>query len=493
MKLLSEITAQLQDPVITGNASIMVRSLTMDSRSVSPGALYVAIKGLHADGHNFIADAIANGAGVIVCETLPGEISGEITYVEVKDSATALGLIASVFYGDPSTELTLIGITGTNGKTTIATLLHETFTSLGFRCGLISTIRYHDGIDDTDASHTTPDALRLQQIIRDMVENGCDYCFMEVSSHAVVQKRIAGLTFAGGIFTNLTHDHLDFHPTFDDYLKAKQAFFTSLPKHAFALVSKDDRNGMVMVQQSRARVYTYSTTTMADFHAKVIENTIDGLHLDLGGSRVWFRLTGAFNARNIAAVYGAAMLLQADDQEVLEVLSSLEPVEGRFQQFRGPDGVIAIVDYAHTPDALKNVLETIRDVNREEGRVVTVVGAGGDRDPFKRPLMARIASSFSDHVILTSDNPRTEPPEKILQEMQQGLDSAGKRKSLTITDRREAIRAAVMMATDGDIVLIAGKGHEKYQEINGIRHPFDDMAVVQEAMDQKSINTQDKP
>jgi UDP-N-acetylmuramoyl-L-alanyl-D-glutamate--2,6-diaminopimelate ligase len=493
MKVLADIIQQLNEPVIRGDSHIKVRSLAMDSRKVTQGSLYTAISGVHADGHTFIEEAITNGATAIVCETMPSAISGDVTYVLVNDSATALGLIASAFYGDPSSELTLIGITGTNGKTTIATLLYETFSRLGYKCGLISTIRYNDGVDDSDASHTTPDALRLQQMLRDMVENGCDYCFMEVSSHAVVQKRISGLTFAGGIFTNLTHDHLDFHPTFGDYLKAKQAFFTSLPKHAFALVSKDDRNGMVMVQNCRARVYTYSTTTMVDFHAKVIENTIDGLHLDIGGNRVWFRLTGAFNARNIAAVYGAAMLLQCDEQEALEILSNLEPVEGRFQQFRGPDGVIAIVDYAHTPDALKNVLETIREVNHEDGIVITVVGAGGDRDPYKRPLMAGIAASFSEKVILTSDNPRTESPEKILQEMQQGLDSAGKRKSLSIADRREAIRAAVMMANEGDIILIAGKGHEKYQEINGVRHPFDDMEVVREAMEQKTSNTQEKP
>jgi UDP-N-acetylmuramoyl-L-alanyl-D-glutamate--2,6-diaminopimelate ligase len=489
MKILSDITSQLHEPEIRGDRYVMVKSLAMDSRKVTSGALYVAIRGLHADGHDFIDDAVAAGATVIVCETLPATLAEGVTWIRVKESQSALGHISSAFYGNPSSELHLVGITGTNGKTTITTLLHETLTQLGYKCGLISTIRYNNGIDDVDASHTTPDALRLQQILREMVENGCDYCFMEVSSHAVVQKRIAGLTFTGGVFTNLTHDHLDFHPTFDDYLRAKQSFFTSLPKRAFALVSKDDRNGMVMVQHSRARIYTYSTATVADFHIRVIENTIDGLHLDIGGTRVWFRLTGAFNARNLAAVFATAMLLECDEQEVLEVLSNLEPVEGRFQQHRGPAGTIAIVDYAHTPDALKNVLETIREVTRDEGRVITVVGAGGDRDPFKRPLMADIAATFSNQVILTSDNPRTESPEKILQEMQKGLDIVGIRKTLTITDRREAIRTAVTMAGEGDIILIAGKGHEKYQEINGVKHPFDDMEVVREAMEQQSSNS----
>jgi UDP-N-acetylmuramoyl-L-alanyl-D-glutamate--2,6-diaminopimelate ligase len=413
-----------------------------------------------------------------VCQEFPADLPEQVTWVRVPDSAVALGIMASAWFHHPSAELILVGVTGTNGKTTVATLLYDTFSALGYRCGLISTIRYATPAGDEPASHTTPDALRLQQLLRRMADQGCDYCFMEVSSHAVAQHRIAGVKFAGGIFTNLSHDHLDFHADFDDYLRTKQSFFTGLSKAAFALTSKDDRNGLVMVQKTRAKVFTYSTQTVADFHVKVIENTIDGMHLEIGKQSVWLRLTGGFNARNIAAVIGAATILQVDEEEVLRVISTLEPVEGRFQQYKSPQGVTAVVDYAHTPDALRNVLETIREVNPDEGRVITVVGAGGDRDPFKRPQMAAIAASLSTRVILTSDNPRTEDPMAILAEMQKGIDGPGLVNTLVIADRKEAIKTAVMLAEPGDIILIAGKGHEKYQEINGVRHPFDDYDIV---------------
>ncbi len=486
MKMLSEILDCLHEPEITGDTSVRISHLTMDSREVTPVSLFTAVRGTKTDGHLFIPAAIKAGAKVIVCEEAPDGLSEKVTIVRVRDSASALGQIASAFYNHPSEELALIGVTGTNGKTTIATLLYETFTALGINCGLISTIRYITGDKDEAASHTTPDAIRLHRMMRQMVNHGCEYCFMEVSSHAVVQKRIAGLHFTGGIFTNLSHDHLDFHPTFHDYLLAKQSFFTGLPKKSFALTTHDDRHGRVMVQNTRARVFTYSTTTVADFHCRVLENTMEGLHMEFGNLRVWLRLTGTFNARNLAAIYATALIMEMKEEDVLRVLSDLEPVEGRFQQYREADGCMAVVDYAHTPDALKNVLETLREVNRDEGQIITVVGAGGNRDPFKRPLMAKIAAELSDRLILTSDNPRSEPPEKILSDMQNGLDKAAKQKTLTITDRKEAIRAAVMMAEPGDIVLIAGKGHEKYQEIEGIRYPFNDMEVVKSCMKLKN-------
>jgi UDP-N-acetylmuramoyl-L-alanyl-D-glutamate--2,6-diaminopimelate ligase len=483
LKPLTEITQALQDAEIIGSTSVMVNNLVMDSRQVNHGSCFFAIRGAHSDGHEFISEAIAGGATVVVCETLPETYPDEVTMVRVKDVPGAMGLMASAFFKHPSHALTLVGVTGTNGKTTIATLLYETFTQMGYRCGLISTIRYINPAGETEASHTTPDAIRLQKMLSEMVDQGCEYCFMEVSSHAVVQKRIAGLHFAGGIFTNLTHDHLDFHPTFDDYLKAKQGFFTSLSPEAFALTSRDDRNGRVMVQNSRARIYTYSINSVADFHARIIENTIDGMQLELAGRRVWTKLIGAFNASNIAAVYATSMILQMEEEEVLEILSNLEAVEGRFQQYRSPMGITAVVDYAHTPDALKNVLETIRQVNSDEGMVITVVGAGGDRDPFKRPMMAKIAAAMSDKVILTSDNPRSESPEKIIADMQEGLDPVAIKKTLSIVDRKEAIKTAVMLAEPNTIILIAGKGHEKTQEINGVKSPFDDMEIIRTFMD----------
>ncbi len=477
-KILSGLITSLTRPNVLGPVDIAIGHITVNSKQVVAGSCFVAIRGTQTDGHQFIGEAIKGGAAAVVCETLPEIITPGVTWVQVTDSAVALGALAAEWHGNPSNELMLIGVTGTNGKTTIATLLYELFTKMGYRCGLISTIKYSNGFEEYPATHTTPDALRLQQLFREMADNGCDYCFMEVSSHAVAQKRIAGTTFSGGIFTNLTHDHLDYHQTFDHYLKAKQDFFSMLPAKAFALTSKDDRNGLVMVQKCRARIYTYSVRSVADFHGKLIENTFDGMQMEFRGQSVWLRLTGAFNAANITAIYAAATILQVDEDELLRYLSTLEPVEGRFQQYRGEQGITALVDYAHTPDALRNVLETITEVNQGEAMVITVVGAGGDRDPYKRPLMASIAASMSDKVILTSDNPRTEDPAKILEEMQKGLEGDALHKAITVADRKEAIKTAVMLAPPNAIILIAGKGHEKYQEINGVKHPFDDLEVV---------------
>lgn len=484
MKILKNILPALSHAEITGNPAIAIGHLVMDSRKVVPGDLYVAIRGTNTDGHLFVEQAVAAGAAAVMCEILPDNPSPEEVWIKVPDTASALGHLASAFYDNPSQALVLIGVTGTNGKTTIATLLYNLFTALGYRCGLISTIRYITGHVTTDATHTTPDAIRIQQMLKEMAEDGCDYCFMEVSSHAVSQKRIAGLHFSGGIFTNLTHDHLDFHGTFDAYLKAKQGFFDLLPKGAFALTTRDDRNGMVVVQHTRAQIHTYSTKSMADFHTRIIENTIEGLHLEINGKMTWLKLTGAFNARNISAIFGAAMLLGMDEDQVLETLSSLDPVEGRFQMIRGAGGITGIVDYAHTPDALENVLGTLREVCPDDGKIITVVGAGGNRDPFKRPEMGKIAASLSDRVILTSDNPRDEDPELILQQIRKGVNPSDAFKLLTIPDRKEAIRTAVMLASGNDVVLVAGKGHEKYQEIAGVRYPFDDAQVLQELLNQ---------
>jgi UDP-N-acetylmuramoyl-L-alanyl-D-glutamate--2,6-diaminopimelate ligase len=478
MKPLKDLLTKIDGAEVTGNRSVVVTHLCLDSRQVSPGAMYAALRGTQADGHKFIDDAVAAGAGVILCEELPKLTNTKVTWVKVHDSAAALGLIASAFFGNPSEQLKVVGVTGTNGKTTIATLLYEAFTAMGYRSGLISTIRYITGSRVAESSHTTPDTIRIHQMLSDMLKEGCEYCFMEVSSHAAVQKRIAGITFTGGIFTNLTHDHLDFHGTFESYLRAKQSFFDHLPKEAFALTTKDDRNGLVLVQHTKARVYTYSTARVADYHCRVIENTMDGLNLELNGKNLWLRLTGAFNARNITAIYGTAMLLGVDEDQLLSVLSCLEPVAGRFQHFRSAAGITGIVDYAHTPDALANVLETIREVNRDEGKIITVVGAGGNRDPFKRPLMGKIAASLSDKLILTSDNPRNEDPQAILYQMKEGVNNEDLFKVAVVPDRMEAIRLSVMMAVSNDIILVAGKGHEKYQEIEGVKHPFDDMEVL---------------
>ncbi|HNW72790.1 MAG: UDP-N-acetylmuramoyl-L-alanyl-D-glutamate--2,6-diaminopimelate ligase [Bacteroidales bacterium] len=478
---LRDLIKDLETLAITGSTDNMICKVQSDSRMVGPDDLFIATSGTRFDGHDFINKALDQGAVAIICETLPAVLREKTCYIQVKSSAHTLGVVASAFYGNPSEKLLLIGVTGTNGKTTTATLLYELFKSLGYRSGLISTIvnRIHD--TSVPASHTTPDPLSLNELLSRMVDDGCDYCFMEVSSHAIDQQRIAGLVFKGGIFTNLTHDHLDYHKTFDSYLKAKKAFFDRLPSGSFALVNKDDRNGYVMTQNTRATVYAYSLQSMADFHSKILENQFQGLQLLLDGKEVWFRLVGRFNAYNLLAVYATAALLDQDRTEVLTCLSNLNPVDGRFNYLVSSRQVTAIVDYAHTPDALKNVLETINEIRAHNEMLITVVGAGGNRDTTKRPIMARIACTLSDRVILTSDNPRNEDPRIILDQMKEGVEMHQSFKVLTIENRREAIRAAYALARPGDIILVAGKGHETYQEIQGVRHHFDDREVIEEA------------
>lgn len=480
MKRLTDILANTDIVAIHGDPLVMIGGIAFDSRKVDQGSLFVAVKGTHTDGHQFIAEVIPAGVAAVVCEKLPEVLTEGVTYVLVHDSSFALGRIASAWYGNPSSKLRLVGITGTNGKTTTVTLLFNLFRELGFHTGLISTISNRIDGDVITATHTTPDAVQLNELLSLMVQRGCEYCFMEVSSHSIVQNRIAGLTFAGGIFSNITHEHLDFHKTFDEYLKAKKRFFDELPTGAFALTNIDDRNGKVMIQNTRAGKRTYSLLTVADFKGKIIESPLDGILMEVDGIETWFRLVGQFNAYNIMAVYASAVLLGADKIEVLTILSKLGSVEGRFDYLKSPDNIIAIVDYAHTPDALQNVLDTISNLRTGDETLITVVGCGGDRDRTKRPVMARIASRMSDRVIITSDNPRTEDPEAIIREMLTGIEGENSRKVLAITDRREAIRTACAMARSGDVILVAGKGHEKYQETNGVRHHFDDKEQLTE-------------
>ncbi|HNQ13205.1 MAG TPA: UDP-N-acetylmuramoyl-L-alanyl-D-glutamate--2,6-diaminopimelate ligase, partial [Bacteroidia bacterium] len=444
------------------------------------GSLFVAIKGSKSDGHQFINEAIGRGAFAIVCSELPDKTESKVTYVVVKNTQSALGVISSNFYDNPSSQLKLIGITGTNGKTTIATLLFKLFSSMNFKCGLLSTVQIQVGEEIIPATHTTPDAISINSLLRRMVDSGCVYCFMEVSSHAAAQNRIAGLEFGGGIFSNITHDHLDYHGTFQEYIRAKKMFFDALPASAFALVNVDDRNGTVMIQNTRAKTYQYSLKALADYKCKVLENTFGGLMLWLDGFEMHSLLIGSFNAYNLTAVYAAATLMGADKVEVLRYLSNLTPVSGRFDYVVSTNGVIAIVDYAHTPDALENVLKTIKDIRTGNETVISVFGCGGDRDSAKRPLMAKIACKYSDKVILTSDNPRSEDPEDILRQMKSGVPAENFKKVHKITDRKEAIHAAIGMSKPGDIILVAGKGHETYQEIRGIKYPFDDKEIVQE-------------
>lgn len=462
-----------------------VTELQFDSRRVAAGTLFVAQRGTKVDGHTFIDGAIEHGAVAVVCEELPKKLADKVSYLKVADSNKALGLMAANYYGHPSEQLKLIGITGTNGKTTTVTLLHRMFRMLGFHTGLVSTIVNKIDEEELPTGHTTPDALELNQLLRKMVDAGCQYCFMEVSSHAVVQERIAGVRFAGGIFSNITHDHLDFHKTMAAYIAAKQGFFNALPKEAWALTNVDDKNGMVMVQNSKAEVHTYGLQHAADFHCKIMENTFEGMHLDIDGNELWCRLVGRFNAYNLTAIYGAAVLCGVERGEVLRLLSALEAAPGRFQYVSGR-GITAIVDYAHTPDALQNVISTIDGIRRKTQMLITVVGCGGDRDRTKRPEMARIAADGSDKVVLTSDNPRTENPDRILDEMEAGMSAQQLSHTVRITDRRQAIRTACMMAKEGDIVLVAGKGHEKYQEVNGVRSHFDDVEELERELGVKS-------
>jgi len=478
---IEEILKGIEIVSIKGAKDRVVSGIDFDSRKVKKDSMFIAVKGYKSDGHDFIESAIQSGATSVICETLPAEPDKNICWVKTSDSAKALGLAASNFYGNPSSSLKLIGVTGTNGKTTIATLLYRMFSKLGYKCGLFSTVCNYIIEKELEATHTTPDPVQLNRILSEMVDEGCDYAFMEVSSHAADQKRIAGLIFAGGIFTNLTHDHLDYHKTFDNYLAAKKSFFDSLPKDSFALVNIDDRNGKVIIQNCVARHYTFSIRKMADYRCNIIEQGFEGMGLKIQGDEVWTRFIGDFNASNLLAVYAASDLLGAAKKEILTVLSDLHPVAGRLEVIKSPEGISGIVDYAHTPDALLNVIDTINKIREGGVQLITVVGAGGDRDRTKRPKMAAISAEGSTKVILTSDNPRTENPEKILDEMEAGITPDLKRKTLRIADRHEAIKTAVMLANKGDVVLIAGKGHETYQDIMGVKHHFDDREELRNA------------
>jgi UDP-N-acetylmuramoyl-L-alanyl-D-glutamate--2,6-diaminopimelate ligase len=457
-----------------------VANIVFDSRTVQPGDVFVAVSGTQVDGHRFIDGAVSRGAVAVVCEILPQNADADVVWVQVKDSAFALGQMASNFYDRPSEKLKLIGVTGTNGKTTIVTLLHQLFLSLGYGAGMLSTIVNKVNQKEIKTSHTTPDPLSINRVLNEMAEAGCAFAFMEVSSHAIVQERIAGLQFAGALFTNITHDHLDYHKTFKEYITAKKKFFDDLPQEAFALVNADDRNARIMLQNTLAKKYSYALKTMADFRGRLVEDEFSGLQMLLDNKDFYSPMVGAFNASNLLATYAVAVLLKQDREEILRELSGLRGAEGRFDVLRSPDGIVCIVDYAHTPDALKNVLETIRDISSRNEQLITVVGAGGDRDKTKRPEMAALAADLSSRVILTSDNPRSENPEDILRDMKAGVGSLHRKNTLVIADRREAIKTAFALANTGDIILVAGKGHEKYQEINGVRHPFDDKQVLTE-------------
>lgn len=462
------------------DAGAAVQAVHFDSRKVGKGDLFVAQRGVSADGHAYIDKAVASGAMGVVCEELPEKQTPGVSYIQVVDSSVALGLIAGNFYGNPSRKMTLIGVTGTNGKTTTATLLYELVRFMGRKAGLLSTVCNYIDDEKLLATHTTPDAPAINELMKRMADGGCEYCFMEVSSHSIHQKRIAGLDFDGAIFSNITHDHLDYHKTFKAYIEAKKAFFDGLKPGAFALTNADDKNGPVMLQNTKGRKYTYSCRSMADFNCKVIEKHLDGMLMQLDGREVWTKFTGDFNAYNLLAVYASACLMGLEKEEVLRVMSLLVPVSGRFETLLSKEGIMAVVDYAHTPDAVENVLSTIKGLKGKSNIVITVVGAGGDRDKTKRPEMADAACRYSDKVILTSDNPRSEEPEAIIADMQAGVQAEYKKKVLAITDRREAIRTAVMLASKGDIILVAGKGHENYQEVKGVKHHFDDKEVINE-------------
>ncbi len=475
---LDDLLREVEYTGIKGDAGVIAGSLEFDSRRISAGSIFFAIRGTNHDGHKFIDDAVSAGAVAVVCEQLPDTLKKEVCYVQVPDSAHALGIMASAYYGHPSRRLHLTGITGTNGKTTTASLLFRLFNEMGRGSGLISTVGYQINDKKIPATHTTPDPLTLNRLLLEMAEDGCEHCFMEVSSHAVVQKRIMGLHFAGGIFTNISHDHLDYHKTYDEYLRAKKNFFDRLGNKAFALINRDDRNSTFMVQNTKAMVKSYGLKTMADFMGSIIEKDESGMLLEIDGREVWVKFIGSFNASNILAVYAGAVLLGAGSDEALRIISTLTPVEGRFETIRSDEGVTAVVDYAHTPDALENVIKAILPMLVNRSRLITVTGAGGDRDKGKRPVMAAIAAKNSHQVILTSDNPRSEDPDSIIDDMLKGIDKADMHKVLCINNRREAIRTACRIAQKGDFVLVAGKGHETYQEVEGVRHYFDDREVV---------------
>lgn len=482
---LRELLHAIPVQQLEGTVDLEVLSVCFDSRKVSTHSLFVAVRGVHTDGHLYLDKAIENGAKVLVVDALPDQLQAEVTYVMVADTSYVLGLLASNFYGNPSKALKLVGITGTNGKTTMATLLFNLFKNLGYHVGLLSTVENKIGDRVIPATHTTPDSIALNSLLSEMVNEGCDYCFMEVSSHAVVQQRIAGLRFAGGIFSNITHDHLDFHGSFDHYIKAKKKFFDDLDRFAFALTNVDDRNGAIMLQNTFAHKKTYGLKNMADFKAKIIESHMDGMLLQVDGHDVWVKLVGGFNAYNMLAVYGAAILLEQETMKVLTAMSDIIGAEGRFDVLRSTNGIVGVVDYAHTPDAVENVLSTIRELRQSGQQIITVLGCGGDRDKAKRPEMAAVAVRLSDKVIITSDNPRTEDPMMIIRDMEAGVDAKDRKHVFTIAERKEAIRAACHLAQPGDIVLVAGKGHEKYQEVNGMRQHFDDKEILIETFNEQ--------
>ncbi|MDE5420120.1 UDP-N-acetylmuramoyl-L-alanyl-D-glutamate--2,6-diaminopimelate ligase [Labilibaculum sp. DW002] len=481
---INELFASVNIQSVKGSRDVEVNEVHFDSRKVKEGDLFVACRGTVSDGHDFIEKAVEQGAKVVVCEELPKSSSSETSFVLVEDASEALSHIAHNFYNKPTENIQLVGVTGTNGKTTIASLLYELFRKLGYKVGLLSTVTNYIDTKEVKATHTTPDAIQISKLLNEMIEEGCDYCFMEVSSHAIDQHRTSALNFKGGIFTNLTHDHLDYHKTFDAYLRAKKGFFDQLGKTSFAITNADDKNGKIMLQNTKAHKFTYSTRAFADFRAQILEKHFNGMMLEMDGLELWSNFIGDFNAHNLLAVYSAARLLDQPKDEVLMKMSELTSVAGRFESLISPNGVMAIVDYAHTPDALKNVLVTIDQLRTHNETVITVVGAGGDRDKTKRPLMGQVSAEYSDKVILTSDNPRSENPDQIIQEMKVGVDAHNLRKVLAITDRKEAIRTAIMLAQKDDIILVAGKGHEDYQEINGVKHHFDDKEIINEIFNQ---------
>lgn len=484
MKELKDILYKVPIMDVVGSTALMIEAVAFDSRKVNKGTLFVAQKGVQTDGHLYIETAIKKGAIAIVCEIMPTNLEEGITYIQVSDSNLALSFIASNYYDNPSKKLNLIGITGTNGKTTLATLSYKLFQKAGYPSGLLSTVEIKIGDETLQATHTTPDALTINRLLAKMVEVGISHCFMEVSSHGIHQKRTQSLYFKGGVFTNLTHDHLDYHKTFAEYRDVKKAFFDKLPKTAFALVNVDDKNGKIMLQNTPATKTTYALKTVADYKAKILENRLEGLLLQINGQEVWVKLIGNFNAYNILAIYGIADQLGLDQLEILQIISELESVAGRFQYFISKEGITAIIDYAHAPDALKNVLQTINDIRTHNESLITVVGTGGNRDKTKRPKMAHIASQLSDQVIFTSDNPRDEDPQVIIDEMEAGVSAENYRKTLSVLDRKQAIKTAAKLAKKGDIILIAGKGHEDYQIIKGVKYDFDDLKIAKEILNQ---------
>jgi len=490
LKKLTAILKNIEVQKWIGPKDITISDLSFDSRQIQPGQLFIAIKGTVADGHKFIATAIEKGATVIVCETLPEKLDDNITYIKVNNPARALGFLSSNFYNNPSEKLKLIGITGTNGKTTAATLLYKLFQKLGYKSGLLSTVRNYIINKAIEATHTTPDALQINGMLKEMVDADCKYAFMEVSSHAIVQERIAGLNFSGGIFTNITHDHLDYHKTFKEYLQAKKSFFDRLTPESFALINLDDRNAKVMIQNSRAIKKFYAIKSIADFKARIIESHFDGMLLNIDQVELWSKFIGEFNAYNLLSVYACARLLNQPKDEILKILSTLNVIEGRFEYLKSNNGVIAIVDYAHTPDAVLNVVKTINQIRTGNEQLITVIGAGGDRDRTKRPKMAKIAVENSDKTILTSDNPRNESPDAIINDMYRGVENSHKKNVSIIVDRKEAIKTACMIANSGDIILVAGKGHETYQEIKGKRYHFNDKEIIAEQFMLNNLNLQ---